>query len=107
MGIPAEILAHGLLNSLPHYICRREYSSFNVFKKLFLVCYSLLAGLLPVHSAALLAQKKKKGRRRRKKMTGSELQEEDSPTQEKTKKKPADSLTHEEHLKRSDVTSFF
>ena len=39
-------------------------------------------------------------------MTGSELQEEESPTQEKTKKKPADSLTHEDHLKRSDVTSF-
>jgi hypothetical protein len=69
---------------------------------------SLLSGLLPVNSAALLAQKKKKRMMmgRKKKTAGSELAsevQEDSTHPEKSKK--ADSLAIEDDLKRSSFQS--
>jgi hypothetical protein len=69
-----------------------------------------LAGLEPVHSAALLAQKKKKRKLMSKKTTGSELVTGEAQGEENTQKekiKKSTSLAIEDDLKRSALLFSF
>ena len=69
-----------------------------------------MAGLEPVHSAALLAQKKKKRKLMSKKTTGSELVTSEAQGEENTQKekiKKSTSLAIEDDLKRSALMFSF